>query len=149
VGALDEIDISMATGTWKVKAAAALLGMTGLFLAFTSFQLFTMRFTRDELELVPWVHLNLAGALVILAAMTYRARTWAAVAGMLFAGLAFLGALAWQGYAMAHGVFSLLGLASVPAGLAATILSAIAIGDARRATDVRDKLADAGMKLGL
>lgn len=147
--ALDHIDVSQAAGTWRVKAAAALLGITGAFLGFTSVQLFSTRFTRELLELVPWVHLNFAAALVLLAAMTYRARTWAAVGGTLVAGTAFLAAAGWQLYAMAHGVFSLLGVASVPAALAAAISSAVAIGDAHRATAVRKQLEDAGMNLGL
>jgi hypothetical protein len=149
MGALEEIDVSVAAGTWKVKAAAALMGMTGLFLGFTGLQLFTIHFRNPALELVPWAHLNFAAALVVLAAMTYRARTWAAIAGTLIGALALLGASVWQLYGMAHGIFSLLGLLSVPAALCATILGAIAIGDARAATKVRRQLADEGMNIGL
>jgi hypothetical protein len=149
VDALDQIDVSEAAGTWKVKVAAALLGVTAALLAFTAIQLFTIRFTRELLEIVPWVHLNFAAALIILAAMTYRARTWAAVGGTVVGGLAFLCTAGWQLYAMAHGVFSLLGLASIPAALAATAFSAVAISDARRATTVRKQLDAAGMNLGL
>ncbi|MBW2460235.1 MAG: hypothetical protein JRH11_01230 [Deltaproteobacteria bacterium] len=145
---LDEVDISLATGTWKVKAAASVLGVAGVFFAFTGIQLFLVRFRSEWLELVPWVHVAFAVALVFLAAMTYRARTWAAIGSTLIGGLAFLGAVVWQAYAMFHGIFSLLGLASVPAALAATGLAVLAIGDASRATAVRKKLHEAGMNLG-
>ncbi len=147
--AFDQIDVSKAAGTWKVKVAAALLGVTSALLAFTSIQLFTTRFTRELLELVPIVHLNFAAALLILALMTYRARTWAAVGGTVIAGLAFFCAAGWQLYAVAHGIFSLLGLASVPAAVMATAFSAVAISDAAQATRVRKQLDAAGMKVGL
>jgi hypothetical protein len=144
-----EIDVSLAAGTWKVKAAAALMGLTGLFLGFTAIQLFTSRFIRELLELVPWVHLGFAIALVVLAAMTYRARTWAAACGTFVAGSALLASGVWELYALAHGIFSLLGLLSVPAALGATLLGVLAIGDAHRATAVRKALADEGIDLGL
>ncbi|NIU64429.1 MAG: hypothetical protein GWN73_02900 [Actinobacteria bacterium] len=146
---LDEIDVSHAAGTWKVKVAAALLGVTAALVGFTGVQLFTLRFTRDLLEIVPWVHVCFSAALIALAAMTYRARTWAAVGGTTVAGLTFFCTAGWQLYAMAHGVFSLLGLATIPAALAAAAFSAVAISDAGRATAVRKRLDRAGLNLGL
>lgn len=144
-------DVALSTGTWKVRVGAALSALTGLMLAVTGIQiLVAVRYFYVEiLNLVPWLFLLLGALHVLVAAMLYRARRWAAVASTALSGGTLLASFLWLGYSAMNTMFSCPATLAPVLALAATVLGALAIPDAHAATEARKRLAASGIELGL
>jgi len=80
---------------------------------------------------------------------TARMRGWAALGGAIIGGLVFLLGGVWFLFALLNGLVSLLALAVPPAGLAAGVLSAINVGDGRKADAARSRLRESGLEAGV
>ncbi len=149
-GDTTDADVAVSTGTWKVRVAAAFSALTGVMLTVSGLQLVVaIRFYEELLNMVPWVFLGLAATHVVVAAILYRARRWAALASTLISVCTMLASAAWLVYSVAHGVFSGPAALVPPLAFLATVLGAISISDAHRATEARKRLASSGIDLGL
>jgi len=145
-----EDDLAAAQPSVKVKVAAALVGGAGVLTLVVGAQLVLfMRFVEPLLDIVGYVWTVLALALICLAAMMLRARAWATLGGAALSAVVAVAACAWAIYGIFGAFISCANVIVVPAAIAASVVSALALSDARRATTARARLADAGMDLGL
>lgn len=147
-GASDD-DFRATTASAIVRAAAALQAVTGLLLLANGLQLWMMVTFFGALAVVPWAMIALAVLSIYCAAQVQRARAWAAMLGAGVAALVAIGVGAWLVTSFSSGLYSCLAFVVVPVAVASTVLAILAIGPARRATEIRKRLAASGIELGL
>jgi hypothetical protein len=132
-----------------VKAAAIALAAAGLTVALLGVQNLTL-----VRWLGPWILLPLAlvaaGALAIaVAAKLVRGRRWTVRAALATAGLLIVGTLGFFVVGVLAGVYSLLCMLGFGGGVAALVLSILAVKPFQRLMATRAQLRDAGFDLDL
>jgi hypothetical protein len=132
--------------TWKVRAAWMSLFATGLMLISSAGQLVvSVEFLDPVLAAIPYAMLVLGAITFPCAIKLKRMLGWAAVAGVVLAGLITVSMLAWTAFAGSRGLVSLLHtLVPVVSG-AATVFCIMILGACRRAGEARAKLAESGI----
>lgn len=140
--------IAAAAPTALVKIAAVAMGLSGVLVALSGLQVAGGFFAYVWLEALAYALLGLGVAQVVLAALVYRARAWAAYLG---AANGVLMALAITGWFIATlgSFFSCLVVIAIPVSGLAALLAVAAVFPVRRAAEARQRLADEGLNLGL
>lgn len=136
----DHDDIEWLSATWEIRGASLLTVVAGLLRASVGFQLlFIVRLVGDWWW-IPYPMLALGALAFIVGAVSGRGRLWASWASLLSVGVLLLGGLAWEIFAVTHGLMSLLSVLAVLAALPAAALALLAIPPARRVHEARRKL---------
>lgn len=144
-----DADVKATQPTLVVKLAAAVQALTGVFVGLSGLQLVGIVFYRHPiLNALPWTLMISGVALIVIAARVFRARAWAAIAGVVIAPALALLLGFWAIYSFGD-VFSCVLMLAIPLTLIATGLGALAIGPVRRATEARERLDAQGFNLGL
>lgn len=143
-----DADIASAEPPILVKLAAAVQALAGLFVALSGFQVLDVTWRAEWANFVPPFLVVMGLSSIGLGAMQYRARTWAAFASAIVAGLVALAMLGWLFYTFTSVVSCIQYLAVPLSGLSA-ILALVAIGPIRRTAEARQRLSDRGLNLGL
>lgn len=145
----DEPDIQSLDAPGVVKAAAALLGVAGLFTALAAVQLeISVMFYEPLAQWSERALLVMGAASLGLATQVTRMRMPRTLAATVLAVVMAPATTAWLVYCVTSALFSLMQLGSVAASWGAALLLPFAIPATKRAADMRKKLADAGMDLG-
>ena len=132
-----------------VRSATTCLMLAGVLTLLTGVQLVpSLRFTNAALQAALYVMIAAGAAAMYLGIRLYRMRAWAAQGGAALAAALTLGMSAWLVFSFTSGLFSCMALFAPPLALAAAILGYRAIPAARRATEIRERLQDAGIELG-
>ncbi len=146
----EEDDIAAATPPLIAKVAGGVVVLAGAVVALTALQ--TWMITRrlyPPYDLVPWAQVFLGVAAIGVGTMVFRARAWAATAGIVLGFVLFLLSALWMVVSFAHGLFSLFALGAPFVSLGGAVLAIVALGPCIRATRARERMAKAGMSLGL
>ncbi|MBX3274912.1 MAG: hypothetical protein KF729_31905 [Sandaracinaceae bacterium] len=145
---LPDADLRAAEPSAIVKLAAAVQGVTGLLVALTGLQVIDVTWRADWANWVPRLLIVLGVGAIGLAAMQYRARRWAAFASGANGIVVALAVLGWLFYTLTS-VLSCLMYFTVPLSALSALLSLLAIGPILKTAAARQRLADAGLSLGL
>jgi hypothetical protein len=146
----EEDDIAAAAAPLLARVAGGVVVLAGLVVLLTAVQTWMIL---DRLyppyNLGPDAEFALGVPAVIVGVMIFRARAWAAMAAIGLAGLMTLVSALWLVVSFAHGLFSFFALGAPFLAMAAFVLSILALGPCRRATEARGRLEAQGMNLGL
>jgi hypothetical protein len=146
----EEDDIAAAAPPLIAKIAGGVVVLAGAVVALTAAQ--TWMITRrlyPPYDLFPWTQILLGVPAIVIGTMVFRARAWAAMAAIALGFLLFLVSAFWMVVSFAHGLFSLFALGAPFVALGSFVLVIIALGPCMRATRARERMAKAGMSLGL
>jgi hypothetical protein len=146
----EEDDIAAAAPPMLARIAGGVVVLAGLVVLLTAVQTWMLL---DRIyppyNLGPDAELSLGVPSVIVGAMVFRARAWAAMAAIGLSGLMLLVSAVWLAVSFTHGLFSLFALGAPFLAIAAFVLGILALDPCRRATQARARLAAQGMNLGL
>jgi hypothetical protein len=143
-------DIAAATPPFVTKAAGGVVVLAGAVVAFTAAQtlmMFEQLF--PPFDLGTEAQLGLALPTIVVGAMLFRARAWAALAAIALSFALFLLSVLWLVATFAGGLFSVLALGAPVASAAAFVMSLLALGPSRRAARARQRMRERGLNLGL
>ena len=147
----DETDVQSLDATALVKAGAAAQALSGLFTGLGAVQLMISGQFVGELrwaQYAVWT-LGVVGLLLLgLAAQLMRMRLPRSVAATAVAFLVAPSVTAWFAFCVAHGIFSFMQMVSLAASWAAALVLPFTLPAAKRATEMRKRLSDAGLDLG-
>ena len=144
-----EDDIAAAVPPPMARVAGGALALAGGVVALTGFQTMMAVTIRGPVAAVPYVLLGLGVPHLVLGAMVFRARVWAAIAGIGGTALLTLASAFWLVFGMGHGFFSLYALGAPFVSMAAFVLVLVGVGPCQRASAARDRLRAQGMDLGI
>lgn len=141
---LDEARVPLA-----IKAASIALAAAGLLVGLLGLQNLTLLHWAGAYAFIP-ASLLLFGVIAIgVAAKLVRARSWSLMAALASAALLALGATGFFMLSTMSGVFTLLAVLGVGAGITALVMTVLAIGPFRRLLATRARLREAGYDLDL
>lgn len=143
-----DADIQAAEPSILVKLAAAVQGVSGLFVALSGLQLLDVTWRASWANYVPPFLCVIGVTAIFFAAMQYRARGWAAFASAALGVITALTMLGWLFYTLTS-VMSCIMYFAIPLSGLSAILAFVAIGPIRRTAEARQRLSDRGMNLGL
>jgi hypothetical protein len=144
-----EDDIAAASPPLFAKAAGGVVALAGGVVALTGLQTLMVLNPRSPAWAVPYVLLVLGVPHLVLGALVFRARVWAALASMAGTSLLTLASAGWLVFGISHAFFSLYALASPCVSVAALVFAILAIGPCQRASAARARLRAQGMNLGI
>ncbi len=144
-----EDDIAEAVPPPIARVAGGLVALAGAVVALTGVQTMMIARIRGPFASTPWVLLLLGVPHLLLGAMVFRARAWAALVSIVGTALLALTSGAWLVFSLGHFLFSLYALGSPMAAVAALVLSLVALGPCQRASAARARLREQGMNLGI
>jgi hypothetical protein len=135
-----------------VKAAAAVQGVSGLYVALAAFQLLISLEFYGRLLVVQylnWALLALGIVQLVFALGTLRARLRSAIVSTAIAWILAPTILGWAAVCISVSIFSCIQAGAILLVASAAMLSPFAIAGARKAEAVRKKLEAEGMDLGM
>jgi hypothetical protein len=132
-----------------VIAGAISLAGCGLFVALVGLQNLWLVNWLGVYRFIPYVLLAIGATAVFVAAKQHRARAWALGGGMALGVLLTLTTIVFFAFSFLSGVFSLLGMVTVPAAIATLVIQAVAMRPFRQLVDVRRRLRQSGFDLDL
>ena len=143
-------DVAALAPNGTVRLAATLVILGGFLTTLSGFQIFiSITFVFAWARPIPWLMLATGLVTMYAGAQLYRTRGWAAVASIVCSAVLALGMGAWVWFAATHGFLSCLTVL-VPLGApVALIFSVKSLPACRLADQVRQRMEDAGMDLGL
>ena len=142
-------DIAACAPNGTVRSATTCLMLAGFITLLTGAQMVTsVRFNSVLLQLSLYTMIVAGAAAMYLGIRLYRMRAWAAQGGAGLAALLALGMSAWLLFSFSNGLFSCVALFAPPFAIAAAIFCYKSIPAARRASEIRQRLQDAGIELG-
>jgi hypothetical protein len=142
-------DLDAIQPTPMSRAGGALLAATGGFTVVLSLQTWLLVVRVPAVVKVLVVVMTLLGpAQVYLGWKITRLHGWAATMGTACGGAGALVSFVWAGYALLHGVFSVLSFLLVPLSILAAIIAGACIARGRVADEARARLAKHGMEVG-
>jgi len=132
-----------------LKSASIALAGAGLLIALLGLQNLTLIHWTGSYVMVPAALLGLGVAGIGVAAKLVRGRAWTLAAALACSGLLAFAATGFFVLSVMSGLFTLLTLMGLGAGVTAAVLTVLAIGPFRRLIDTRRKLRDHGYDLDL
>jgi hypothetical protein len=142
-------DIACAMPPVIARLAGGALALAGAVVALTGMQTLMMVTVRGPLAAAPYVLAGLGVPHLLLGAMVFRARAWAALLGMGGSGLLTLSSGAWLVFTVGHGLFSLYALAAPFVSIAALVVVLVGLEPCQRASAARARLRAQGLDLGI
>ena len=132
-----------------VKVAAAILAAAGAFTLMTRFQITGVRIRPGvPAEHLPTIMLVLGPLALVLGILIQKARTWAAVAGVVVGLLLTLSMGYWLYFSFSHRFYSLMSGLAVLTSATTLVAVPLAVPACVRAQRARAKLRAEGIELG-
>jgi hypothetical protein len=144
-----EDDIAAAVPPLLARIAGGVVALAGTVVALTGMQTLLMVSIRGPLVAAPYVLAVLGVPHLVLGAMVFRARVWAALAAAGGTALLTLSSAAWLVFSFANGLLSLYAMAAPFASVASLVFALLALGPCQRASAARARLRAQGMDLGI
>jgi hypothetical protein len=144
-----EDDIAEAVPALMARVAGGVLALAGGVVALTGVQTMMAVTIRGPVAVVPYVLIGLGLPHLVLGIMVFRARVWAAVAGIAGTSLLTLASAFWLVFGIGHGFFSLYALGAPFVSMAAFVLVLLGLGPCQRSSAARSRLRAQGMDLGI
>ena len=147
----DGIDdsIAHAAPTTMVKAAASMLGLSGIVTLVLGLQMaLGLRFV-GLLAMVPYAMLAVGLVAMAIGWMVFRARAWAAFVSVGLAAGVGLSLFIWLIFTITHGIISPLALLAVAFWAVTLPLTLLAIAPCKRAAAARRLLESQGLDFGI
>jgi hypothetical protein len=147
----EDTDVQSLDAGALVKSAAAAQAVSGLFTGLGALQLMISgEFVGDYrwAQYVVWALGALGLASLGLATQVMRMRLPRTILACLVAFVVAPGVTAWFVFCLTNSIFSFMQMVSLAASWAAVILLPIALPATKRASEMRKRLADAGLDLG-
>jgi hypothetical protein len=146
----EEDDIAAATPPLIAKVAGGAVVLAGATVALTALQTWMVTtHLYSPYDLFPWTQVLLGVPAIAIGTVVFRARAWAATAAIALGFFLFVVSAIWMVVSFAHGLFSLFALGAPFVSLGGFVLAIVALGPCIRATRARERMARAGMSLGL
>jgi hypothetical protein len=133
----------------SITAASIALAGAGLVVALVGLQNMTLIRWAGTWKVLPYALLIVGAAGIAVGAKLVRARGWSLSAALVVSSLLALGATFFFMLASMSGLFTLLALIGLGAGITALVMTVLAVGPFRRLRATRVKLRDAGFDLDL
>jgi len=135
--------------TSAVKVAAGLLAWAGVLAAMSGVQLVGVGFRVSWMSYVPYAMLTCGGVLGWLALGVYKQRHARGVAAVVMAAVVSCAAGTWLVVSVSGGIVSMPAMLWPFAAAAAAVCTFLQLPRLKRATEIRERLEDAGFDLGL
>lgn len=144
-----EDDIAAATPPLLARVAGGVVVLAGLVVALTGVQTTMIVRLFWPFAIGPWLQMGLGLPALVVGALVFRARAWAALVAIGLMLLLTLVGAGWLYVSVTHGLFSLFAVGSPFVAMGALVLSILSVGPCQSATDARARLAAQGMSLGI